>query len=205
VHDLDSLDHRPADAGDRAVILLHGRHRPASEMREAAVEMGLLDSRCVFPVADDGSWYPHGFMEPLADNEPALGAAVDRIAREVERLAADGFDPDRIIVGGFSQGACVVCEYLRRRPPRHLGALILSGGLPGAGGEVGADRADLSGLPVLLTTSPADRWVPIARVRETAAWLEASGARVFLEVFADRPHRIDPLDIDACRRFLAGS
>jgi predicted esterase len=172
-------------------------------MRDTARDLGLLSWRCVFPAANGGSWYPYGFMAPIEVNEPALGAAVDRIAREVERLAAEGFGPHQILVGGFSQGACVVCEYLWRRSPGHLAAIVFSGGLPGASGSVWADRPDLDGMKVLVTGSPEDPWVPFSRVTETAAWLEASGAKVRFESFVDRPHRIDPLDLDAGRQFIA--
>jgi predicted esterase len=173
-------------------------------MRDAAREIGLLAWRCVFPAADEGSWYPGGFMDPIEANEPALDAAVDRIVREVDRLGSEGFGPHQILVGGFSQGACVVCEYLWRHAPGHLAAVVFSGALPGPAGSVWADRHGLAGMRTLLTGSPADPWVPFARMAETAAWLEASGARVQFEVFEDRPHRLDERDFDSGRRFVAG-
>ncbi|HUG62162.1 MAG TPA: phospholipase [Methylomirabilota bacterium] len=204
MHEIAALDHRVSDDVDRAAILLHGRRRPPSDMRDLAGQLGLLAWRCVFPPADDASWYPKSFLKPVEVNEPSLDAAVGRVEAEVERLRDEGFAPERILVGGFSQGACVICEYLARRPTRHLGALILSGGLAGPAGTTWRPQVELEGMPALLTGSPADPWVPLARVRETADWLRASGARVRLEEFADREHVIDDRDIAAGVEFIAG-
>jgi phospholipase/carboxylesterase len=204
VHDLPALDHWPSDDTDRAVVLLHGRKRSPGAMRDLAAAMGLLTWRCSFPAADEASWYPKGFMKPIEANEPDMEASVDRISREIDRLGDEGFPPERIVVGGFSQGACVVCEYFARRPTRHLGAVILSGALAGPDGRAGrAPRPELKGLPTFISGSRADPWVSLARVDETAQWFREGGAIVDLMVLDDRLHVVDDREIDRAAAMLA--
>ena len=197
------LDHRPADRAERAAILLHGRNRAPAEMRNLAADMGLLGWRLVFPAAEGGSWYPGHFMDEIATNEPALGNAVAAIETEVARLGEEGFGPHQLLVGGFSQGACVICEYLLRRQPTHLAAIIFSGGSPGPLETRWPDRPGISGTTILVTAGSGDPFVRVARVHETVTWMTASGAKVRTEVFDRRTHAVEEDDLEAAREFIA--
>lgn len=57
-------------------------------------------------------------------------------------------------------------------------------------------------MPVLLGTAAADVLVPVTRVQETAALLQALGARVELEVYDDLEHRVSDVAVDSTRRVL---
>lgn len=107
--------------------------------------------------------------------------------------------PDRIVLGGFSQGACVACDYLARNP-RPLGALVvLCGGLIGAGEVELAEPAagSLAGLPVLITATEEDAWVPVERVRLSGAALERAGARVDLRIYSPGEHEVHAEEVTA--------
>jgi predicted esterase len=190
----------PEDAA-ATLVLLHGRGHDAATMRALAERLELPDVACVAPAAPGGSWYPDRFFAPRAANEPHLGAAVAAAHRALDDLEARGVAAERIILGGFSQGACVACDALAARP-RPVGALaVLCGGLIGADGDEWPRPApgSLAAVPVLLTGTEEDEWVPVDRVRATAAVLRAAGARVELRVYPPAPHEVHPEEVDALR------
>lgn len=197
-----SLDHRPSDETDRATILLHGRGRPPGEMRDLAGRIGMLDWRGVFPAVEGSSWYPLPFASPVQDNEPALSDAIDRIATEVARLEDEGIVDGRIVLGGFSQGACVVAEFLARIEMRPMAVILFSGALPGPPDRQAPARPHLAGVPALLTGSRADPFMPPARVTATAKWLEASGARVQVVLSDEGAHAVEDRDVEAAAAFV---
>ncbi len=186
------------------LVLLHGRgHDPAS-MQALAGRLGLPDVACVAPGAPGGSWYPERFIEPRAANEPHLGAAHAAAHAALDALEARGIAPARIVLGGFSQGACLACDVLAARP-RPVGALaVLCGGLIGADPEEWARPGSgaLAGLPVLLTGTEDDAWVPVERVRATAEVLRAAGAEVDLRVSPPAPHEVHPEEVQALRELV---
>lgn len=79
---------------------------------------------------------------------------------------------------------------------------MLTGALIGPDGDV-TPVPPLDGLPVFMTSSRYDDWVPIARVESTAAGFERAGARVELQVTDDREHRIAGPAVAGLRRLLA--
>jgi predicted esterase len=194
----------PAEAEAAAVaILVHGRGGSAEGMRDLAIRLANPAVRFLMPAAPGGAWYPQGFMAPLADNEPALSRSLAAYARIVDDLIARGVRPENIVLGGFSQGACLTAEFVGH--PRPYGAvLILTGGLIGPPGTRWPVQPALGGVPIYLTGSTVDEWVPPSRVEETARVFEASGARVKLRMFEDRAHSVSEEEISAARAILAG-
>jgi phospholipase/carboxylesterase len=193
-------------SADRAGVLLHGRGGTPEEMIALADRLRLDGCRWVAPAAAAGSWYPHRFMEPLDANEPFLSRAIDECDRAVDEASEHGRIPSaRIVVVGFSQGACLASEYALRHPGR-CGALVMfTGGLigpPGTPWRLAPPATSLGGLPVLLTGSDADEWVPEARVRETASVLTALDADVRCHVYAGRDHMVSDEEIVEAREFI---
>jgi phospholipase/carboxylesterase len=146
-------------------------------------------------------------MKPLDVNEPFLSSALDECERAVDEASEQGRLPSaRIIIIGFSQGACLAAEYLLRHPGR-CGALVMfTGGLigpPGTPWRLAPSATTLGGLPVLLTGSDVDEWVPEARVRETANVLTALGADVRCRIYAGRAHIVSDEEIAEARELIA--
>ena len=191
------------DGAPLAAVLLHGRDRTAREMLALADRIALPHIAWIAPEAPSGSWYPMGFMTPGEANQAHLDRALDRVEREVRRLEAAGLPRRRIALVGFSQGACVACEYVRRRPTRWGALIAFTGGLPGADGARWTDDAGLLGTPVLLSNSEADPWVPWRRVEETAAVFARMGAAVTLRLYPGRDHVVDDDEIREARAILA--
>jgi phospholipase/carboxylesterase len=189
------------------LLLLHGRgHDPAS-MHALADRLGMPgEIDCVAPAAPGGSWYPRRFVEPRGANEPRLSAALAAVHEVLDDLELRGVAPERTVLGGFSQGACLAADALAGRP-RRLGALaVLCGGLIGAGDdELPRPAPDsLGALPVLLTGTEQDSWVPVERVRRTGEVMAAAGAAVDLRIFPPAPHEVHPEELDALRRLVRG-
>ena len=183
-------------------ILAHGRGGAPSDMARLATALEAPDVRFLLPGAPGGSWYPQSFMAPFAANEPWLGGALANQAALIEGVLETGFKSERIVLGGFSQGACLTAETLVRAPRRYGGALILTGGLIGPPGTTWPTVPGIAGTPVYLTGSETDPHVPPERARETERVLRDSGATVEARIFPARPHVITPAELARARDYL---
>jgi predicted esterase len=187
-----------------AAILVHGRGRDPQEMIRIADRLRLEDVAYLAPAAFENSWYPNRFMEPLAGNQPMLDHALECLKRLVTGLAADGFDPGRIVLLGFSQGACLTTEYAVRNARRYGGIVAFTGGLigpPGTSWDFGGGFED---TPVFLGTSDVDEWVPAPRVVETAKLMSKLGARVTMEIYPGLDHSVCDDEIRRARDLIRG-
>jgi len=200
-----SVHHQGARLGtaDLAVVLVHGRHQDAQFMLDLVGRLPALPVSYLALEHPRGQWYPAGFMAPTADNQPDLSRALDAVAECLSWLGGQGYGPERVVLLGFSQGACLLAEYVLRRPARYGGLALIIGGAIGPEGTRWDGPADLAGTPAYLGTSDPDDWVPLTRVRETAAVLADRGARVTLEVFPDLGHRVNDAELDAVRGLIA--
>lgn len=204
--DDDQIAIGPAlDRAAAVAILIHGRGRTPEEMQEIAQRLQRPDIRFVMPRAATGSWYPKSFLAPLPENEPALSESLARYEALVDDALAHGAKPRRLILGGFSQGACLTAQMLWRRPDRYGAVLLFTGGLIGEPGARWLPAPALKDVPALLTSSEVDEWVPVARVEETAEALRASGAILSLHIYKDRPHIVSDDEIERARAMLGAA
>ncbi len=117
------------EEGSRAVVLLHGRGASAEMMRPLAVSIDVGDYCILIPQAPQKRWYPYSAFGPIDRNEPDLSLALARIGRMIDELHAERNTRAKIVLGGFSQGACLASEYLARNAGRYGGLFVLSGAL----------------------------------------------------------------------------
>ena len=188
----------------KVVVLVHGRGQDPRFMNEMIVRpLGLHDVSYFAPVAAENCWYPMGFMAPFAENEPWLGHTMDCIEDLVGTLASKGCPREQLRLVGFSQGACVVLEYICRYPQRYGGVAALTGGLIGPQGTAWPGDS-LQGTPVLLATSDIDPWIPLGRAEESRDVLAGRGANVDFRVYEGMDHTINGDEIDALRHLITG-
>lgn len=185
-------------------ILLHGREQSPALVRDLVGDALGPDLALVAPAAAGGSWYPASFLAPRATNEPRLGQALARVESLARALRARGIGPARQLVIGFSQGACLACEYAWTATAPLAGVIGFTGGLIGPPGTAWRPRRELAGTAVWLSGSEADPWVPAARVRETAEAFAASGASVELELYPGTDHAIRAAELAGARAVVAG-
>jgi phospholipase/carboxylesterase len=192
----------PLGESDLAVVLVHGRFQNARFMLDLAARMPPLPVTYVAPEEPTGQWYPYRFMEPLARNEPQLSRALGTLSSLLGWLSHRGYGSKSVVLMGFSQGACLLAEYVLRNPTRYGGVVLLIGGAIGPEGTTWDGPATLAGTPIYLGTSDPDDWVPPTRVRETAAVLDARGARVTTEVFPNLGHQVNDVELAAAAQLI---
>jgi phospholipase/carboxylesterase len=114
-------------------------------------------------------------------------------------LDALPFDPARLVLGGWSQGAWVTYALgLAAGRPRPRGLLALGGGWPA---DVGLDLA--APLPaVAIAHGTHDDAVDVENARRARASLEAAGAAVLYRE-TEVGHTIDPAIVPDLRTFVA--
>lgn len=184
------------------VVLLHGRGRAAESILALSRSLAHPDFAYLAPQAADRTWYPHSFLVPLEENEPAFTSGLRALDRLVVRLGRQGIPSERILLVGFSQGGCVAAEFAARYPRRYGGVAAFIGGLFGPEGTPRDYDGNLEGTPVYLGTSDPDPYVPPERVRETADVLRRMGAEVELRVRADAGHVILREDVEHTRHLM---
>ena len=174
---------------EAALVCTHGRGATARGMLQLAADVGQDGIATLAPQAARQTWYPNSFLAPVERNEPGRRSGLQAISDAINEAADAGIPTERVMLIGFSQGACLASEYLARNPRRYGGLAALSGGLIG---ETLADEypGDLEGTPVFLGCSDTDPHIPEERVHETAAVLESMDADVTKRLYEGMGHGI---------------
>lgn len=188
---------------DLAVVLLHGRGGSAEDILELSSAFALPNVAYLAPQAAGHTWYPLSFLAPRAANEPYLSSALRKVASVVHSLKQSGFDRERIVIAGFSQGACLATEFVASHPARYGGLIAFTGGLIGPPGSIHPSAPELAGTPVLLSSGDPDPHVPWARVEESAQILAGMGAHVTKRRYPGRPHTISQEELELAGDLLS--
>ena len=192
----------PVASARAAVVLVHGRGGSAEDMLGLADALGTADVAYVAPQAAGGSWYPHSFLAPLEQNEPNLTRGLDTLSHVIEKLGRHGVEPQRVVLLGFSQGACLALEFAARNAQRFGGIVGLSGGLIGPEGTPRSYGGSLSGTPVFLGCSDVDFHIPLKRVHESTEVLRKLGGDVTENIYPGLGHTIVQDEIEHARRII---
>jgi len=193
---------KPLNEASGAVILLHGRGGSAEDILTLATEFYLPQLVYLAPQAFGNSWYPNSFMAPVAQNEPWLTSALRKVGETVQMANDEGIPSDRIVIGGFSQGACLATEFVAGHPKRFAGLIAFSGGLVGPPGADLRHHGDLAGTPAFFGGGDPDPHVPWQRVQQSASILAEMGAAVTSRRYPNRPHTISSEEIDLARGLI---
>ncbi len=184
-------------------ILLHGRGASAEDILDLAGQFSARDIAYAAPQAAGATWYPYPFLAPLAQNEPWLGSALRVVAGLVEAAGRHDVPPERLVVMGFSQGACLALEFAARHAKRYCAVAAFTGGLIGPPGTPRDYAGDFDGTPVFIVCSDVDPHVPLERVRESTAVLRQMGASVDERIYPRMGHTIVADEIAAVEALLA--
>jgi predicted esterase len=187
-----------------ASILLHGRGGSPEDMLSLADEWRVSDVAYLAPAASNHTWYPQTFLAPIAQNEPALSSALRVLERLVESLAVQGIGSDRVLIVGFSQGACLALEYVARHAKRYGAVVGLSGGLIGPPGLVRNDVGSMGGTPVFLGCSDVDPHIPLERVHESTDIFRRLGGVVDERIYRGMGHTVNSDEMQAVRSLMQG-
>lgn len=193
---------QPLGSGRAAMIMVHGRNAGPENILELASLIPHPQYSFLAPSAAGGTWYPLSFMAEIARNEPGLSSGLGVIHELVGSIEARGVPRRRIILLGFSQGACLSSEYAVRNASRFGGVVALSGGLIGPPGTVWNYPGSFEGTPVFLGCSDVDSHIPKARVDESAAVFSAMGAAITERIYPGMGHQVNEDELELVREMM---
>jgi predicted esterase len=185
-----------------AAILVHGRGASAEDILSLAQEFSARDVAYYAPQAAGNTWYPYSFLAPLADNQPGITSGLKKIDTIIASLREHDVGPERLVILGFSQGACLSLEYAARHAARFAGVVGLSGGLIGPSGTPRDYNGSFEGTPVFVGCSDIDPHIPLARVRETAEVFAGLNAQVDMRIYPRMGHTVNRDELDAINALL---
>lgn len=177
-------------ANGAAIIMVHGRNAAPANILDLAARLDRPAATYLAPAAANRTWYPHSFLAEIAQNEPYLTSALDRLSSLVAEIEQEGVPSRRIALLGFSQGACLAAEFVCRHPARYGGLIVFSGGLIGPPGTTWPHEGSLAGTPIFLGCSDTDAHLPESRVRESARVFERMGADVTVRIYPGVGHLV---------------
>ena len=186
-----------------AAILIHGRGASAEDILGLSQELSAADVAYLAPQAAGNTWYPYSFLAPMAQNEPGLSSALGVIAAILASLEAQGISANRVVLMGFSQGACLTSEFAARHARRYAGLAALSGGVIGPPGTARDYAGTFDGTPVFMGCSDVDPHIPLERVRESAEVFRRMGATVDERIYRGMGHTVSQDEIDAVNEILS--
>lgn len=185
------------------MILVHGRNAAPANILDLLPRLDRPRFACLAPAAAGGAWYPNSFMAARETNEPGISSALGVLESLVADLLSRGYASEKIVLLGFSQGACLSAEFAVRHPRRYGGVMVLSGGLIGAPGTTWDDvTGSLGGAPVFLGCSDVDAHIPAARVLESEAVFRRMGANVTRRLYPGMGHLVSDDEIGEVQRVL---
>ena len=186
-----------------AVIMVHGRGAGPANILDLVRVMGHPEAAYLAPAANGGTWYPKSFMAPTAENEPGISSGIQVIHSLIDLVGTHGISTERIMLLGFSQGACLTSTAALRRPDRYGGIIVFSGGLIGPPGTAWNEGGSFQSTPVFFGCSNVDPHVPEARVRESAAVFERMEADVTTRIYPGMGHLVNDDEASFARDLLA--
>ncbi len=186
---------RPLEESHAVAIMMHGRGGTAEGILELSTYIGNADFTYLAPAAKNNTWYPYRFTEPLEKNEPFLSSALEVYDSLIHTVMEKGIPKERIVLLGFSQGACLTAEYAVRNADRYGAIVIFTGGLIGPPGTSWSYPGSFHGTPLFLGTSDIDEFVPLGRVQESAAIFKQMGAQVIERVYPGMDHMVNDDEI----------
>jgi len=190
-----------------AGILLHGRGSSASNIIQLVAGLTPYEggSRIAWlaPQAADHQWYPYRFLEPLERNEPYLSSALKVIDDLVDNAAIAGIAADQVVIGGFSQGACLALEYVARRSRPVGGVFAFAGALIGPPDDERPSLPDLTGVPVFIGCGDMDAHIDIELADRSAQSFRDAGAAVDFRRYKGLHHTIVEDELGAAKALIS--
>ena len=185
-----------------ALLMVHGRGASAEDILTLVDHFHQPGIAYLAPQAANNTWYPNRFLVPLAENEPWLSSALAFVGDVLSQIVEAGIPPERVILFGFSQGACLALEFAARNARRYGGLVGLSGALIGPEDVPRNHGGSLNGTPVFLGCSDVDFHVQKERVDQTAEVIKNLGGTVTERLYPNMDHSVNQDEIEFVRSMV---
>lgn len=185
----------PLENAAAAMVLVHGRGATAQSILTLAQAFDGAGFAFLAPQANGNTWYPNSFLAPIPSNEPGITSGLAAIEDVITHVVQAGIPRDKIMLLGFSQGACLSLEFAARHAARYGGIACLSGGLIGPDGTPRDYPGRFDGTPVFMGCSDVDFHIPALRVSESAAIIKRMGADVTMKLYPGMGHLVNEDEI----------
>ena len=192
----------PLGQSPAVVIMVHGRNAGPANILDLVPALERPQFTYVAPAAAGRTWYPLSFMAEIEENEPDLTSALAMLAALVAQLQSRGVPRERVVIIGFSQGACLASEFAVRHAARFGGFVLFTGGLIGPPGTAWTYPGNFEGTPIFQGSSDPDPHVPPSRVEESAAIFASMGAAVTTRIYPGMGHTVNDDEIAHARVIL---
>jgi len=186
------------------MILVHGRGASAADIMTLGAELMHPGVAYFAPQAAGNAWYPNPFTSPIESNEPYLSSALEVVGSLLATIEKS-VPADRVILLGFSQGACLTLEFAARHARRYGGVVGLSGGLIGPDGAPRDYPGSFDGMPAFMGCSDVDPHIRKDRVIEAAEVYRRMGAKVTAKLYPGMGHTVNEDEIKAALEIVAAT
>jgi predicted esterase len=184
--------------------MIHGRGAGPANILDLVPHIGSPGVAYLAPAASGNTWYPKSFLSPIDENEPGISSGIAVVHSLIDEILGEGITSDRIVLLGFSQGACLASTAAQRRPGRYGGVIVFSGGLIGPPGTSWSEAGSFVSTPAFFGCSDIDAHVPEPRVRESAAVYERMGAAVTTRIYPGMGHLVNEDEVAFAKDLIAG-
>lgn len=195
-----------------AVIFLHGYGADGADLLGLADPLAphLPDTAFHAPDAPEAcagngfgcQWFPIPWLDGSTEEAAAAGmaAAADDLNAYIDGvIAAEGLEPGRVALVGFSQGTMMALHVALRREAELAGVVAFSGRLLRPERLMTEMKVK---PPVLLIHGDADPMVPFDDMRKAAEALVEAGVETYAHVMKGTGHGISPDGLGVALNFL---
>lgn len=186
---------KPLKDANKALIMIHGRGGSAEDILSLSAYLNVKEYTLIAPQATNNTWYPFSFLMPPAQNEPWLSSALSVLSEVVTDLNNVNISTEHIYFVGFSQGACLMLEFVTRNAKKYGGVVAFTGGLIGDKIYRENYKGDFEKTPVFIGSSDPDPHVPVERVNESTDVIKSMHANVIKKVYKHMGHTINEDEI----------
>ena len=190
------------NSDSKVLIMLHGRGGAAEDILSLASHLSVKDFTLLAPQATGNTWYPYSFLASSSQNEPWLSSALELLNDVLKDLYNKGIPSENIYFTGFSQGACLMLEFVTRNANKYGGIAAFTGGLIGDKIYRKNYKGDFQNTPVFIGTSDPDPHVPVERVYATSNILKEMNAAVTEKVYNNMGHTINQNEIEIANKIV---
>jgi len=191
----------PLATAHAAMLLVHGRGASAADIMSVGQELTHPDFAYLAPQAAGNAWYPNPFTAPIESNEPYLSSAIS-VLEDVLAKITEHVKHERVILLGFSQGACLALEFAARHAQRFGGVVGFSGGLIGPDGTPRDYPGNFHGTPIFIGCSDVDPHIAKARVLEAGDVLKRMGAAVTVKLYPNMAHTVNADELHSAAQIV---